>query len=331
MTEVSRPEGGTANQAESSSGEPRRTESPEGPPPTGSLATGRATASRPGSETERWVGLALCAAMLLGWAVEHLVPDRPTYAQIFAPDGLPLVAALFAVAGLMPLEGSPQGLRAQRALRWSGLLLLVWAANGLPLDVLRAAGLIPLGVDWPGLATRAAALAAALVLARLSLARTAALGSARPATWYGYAAFAFALPYPVLRTIWALGGTLGLMWPGAAGQGFEPWLLSIPWVVAAGLSLFLVSPPHWMPRRLLLLGGWCGTAVVAMIGPAACWARVSAWASGGDTGFVGIEIWVPALFYGSWLLWAIAAAAATRSYQLRSAALQMTTPTEPST
>ncbi|MGE5846364.1 MAG: hypothetical protein ACM34O_06540 [Ignavibacteria bacterium] len=29
--------------------------------------------------------------------------------------------------------------------------------------------------------------------------------------------------------------------------------------------------------------------------------------------------WVPCLFYGSWLLWAITAGAATRSYQIRSA------------
>jgi hypothetical protein len=37
--------------------------------------------------------------------------------------------------------------------------------------------------------------------------------------------------------------------------------------------------------------------------------------------------WVFGLFYGSWFLWAIAAAAATRSYQVRSAALRMSAPT----
>jgi hypothetical protein len=63
-----------------------------------------------------------------------------------------------------------------------------------------------------------------------------------------------------------------------------------------------------------------------MIGPAALWSLVSAWPGGVDTGNEGIEIWVFALFYGSWLLWAIAAAAATRSYQLRSAALRMSSP-----
>jgi hypothetical protein len=41
----------------------------------------------------------------------------------------------------------------------------------------------------------------------------------------------------------------------------------------------------------------------------------------------GIAVWVFGLFYGSWLLWAMAAGAATRSYQLRSAALRMSSPT----
>jgi len=270
--------------------------------------------------------LTLCVATLLVWGLGHLISDRPTYAQILAPDWLPLAASGFAVAGIMPLDVSPQWLRVRRALHWTGLLLMVSTANGLPLDLLRVAGLIPLGVDWPGLAIRTLALAAVVVLARLALARPAALASTRAATWYGYAAFGLALPYPVLRTHWALGGTLGLMWPGAAGEGFAAWLFSIPFLLAAVLSLLLVSPRRWMPRRLLLAAGWSATAAVAMIGPGACWALATTLASGGDTGFGGIEIWVPALFYGSWLLWAIAAGAATYSYQLRSAALQMSSP-----
>jgi hypothetical protein len=57
----------------------------------------------------------------------------------------------------------------------------------------------------------------AVVLAHLVLSRPAALASTRAATWYGFAALALALPYPVLKTCWALGGTLGLRWPGADG------------------------------------------------------------------------------------------------------------------
>ena len=228
-----------------------------------------------GRRAQVWTALALCAAVLAAWVLEQLVRNRPAYAEAFAPDWLPLAAAGLAAAGIMRLNGRPQWLRLRRALSWSGLLLMVWAANGLPFDLLRIVGLIPLAVDWPGLATRTLALAAAVVLARLALAgppdpaSTREVRSTHVASWYGYAAFVLALPYPVLRTWWALGGTLGLMWPGAAGQGFAAWLLSIPWLLAAALSLLLVPTWRWMPRRLLLAAGWFATAVVAMIGPAA--------------------------------------------------------------
>ena len=90
---------------------------------------------------------------------------------------------------------------------------------------------------------------------------------------------------------------------------------------AAVLSLLLVVTPHWMCRWLLLVAGWSGTAIVAMVGPAAVWSVVAKLLAGGDlAGNVGIEFWVPCVFYGSWFFWAIAAGAATRSYQLRSAA-----------
>ncbi len=198
-----------------------------------------------GARAEPWIGLAVCAAVVLGWAWEQLVPN-PDGPQAFAPDWLPLAAAGVAVAGIMPLVGSSRWLRVQRALRWTGLLLMVWSANGLPFDLLTAAGLmghrtasgaiVLSSVYWPGLATRALALAAVVVLARLALARPAAPASTRAATWYAYAAFLLALPYPVLRTHWALGGTLGLESPGAAGEGWEPLLIAHP-VGAGGRSL----------------------------------------------------------------------------------------------
>jgi hypothetical protein len=282
-----------------------------------------------GRRAEVWAALALCAAVLAAWGLEQLVRNQPADAGVFALNWLPLVASGLAAAGLVPtglvpVNGRALLLRLRSALTWSGLLLMVWAANGLPFDLLRIVGLIPLPVDWPGLVTRALALVAALVLAHLALAGPSdpeapqAARSGRVADWYGYVASVLALPYPVLRTVWALGGTLGLAWPGAAGQGFEPWLLAIPWLLAAVLSLLLVSPPLWLPRRLLLAAGWFATAVVGMIGPAAVWSLIAAFAGAGPV-IDGIAIWVPCLFYISWFLWAIAAAATTRSYQLRSA------------
>jgi hypothetical protein len=288
-----------------------------------------------GARAERWIGLALCAAVVLGWAWDRLVPN-PDGPQAFAPDWLPLVAAGVAAAGIVRLDGSPRWHRAQGALRWAALLLMAWVANGLPFDVLTAAGLIGhrtasgaivlSSVYWPGLATRALALAAAVAVARLALARSAGASPTRPATWYGYAAFLLALPYPVLRVHWALGGTLGLESPGGAGQGWEPVLIAIPWMLAAVLSLVLVSAPRRVPRRLLLAAGWSATAIVAMIGPAALWSFVRALATGSDTGSGEIALWVFGLFYCSWFLWAISAGAATLSYQLRSDARRLPSP-----
>jgi hypothetical protein len=288
------------------------------------------------SRAEPLIALALSAAVLVGGVLEQFVRDRPAYAESFAPHWLPLAAAGLAAAGIvMRFSGRPRLPRLGRALSWGGLLLLLWTASGLPLDLLRVAslivpGLMPPGVDWPGLATRALSLAALVVLARLVLARRASPASAgearsaHPVCWYGYAAFALALPYPALKTWWALGGSFGLRWPGADGLAgsLALWLPAVPWLLAAALSLLLASPPRRVPRRLLLVAGWSATVVVAMVGPAACWSLVSG-LIGGDADFGGIAGWVFALFYGSWFLWAMAAGAATRSYQLRSAPLRI--------
>jgi hypothetical protein len=281
-----------------------------------------------GRTTQPWIGLAMCAAVGLGWAIQQLVPSEQGSSRAFAaPNWLPLAAAGVAAAGLVSLVGAPRLPPSKQGLLWTGLLLMVWAANGLPFDILTAAGLmghrtasgavVLATVYWPGLATRSLALAAAVVLARLVLARPAEPPSGRAATWSAYAAFLLALPYPVLRVHWALGGTLGLEAPGAAGAGWEPVLIAIPWMLAAALSLLLVSPRAWARRRLLLAAGWSATAIVGMIGPAAFWSFLSEFGSAGETGSGGIEIWVFGLFYCTWFLWAIAGGAATRSYQLR--------------
>ncbi len=283
-----------------------------------------------GNRAEPWLAVGLCVAVLAAGALKHLVRNRPAHAGTFAPEWLALAAVGLAAAGFMPLTGGPLWLRVRRALLWSGFSLMVWAAQGFLLDLFRLPALIgihlmPAGIDWPAVTRRMLALAAAVVLARLALARPADAASPHAATWYGYAAFVLALPYPVLRTWWALGGTPGLLRPGAAGPPWA-WLACIPWLLAALLSLLLVPTWRWMPRRLLLAAGWFATAVVASIGPVACWTVVTKLVLGTPdppgVPSIGMAMWVPCLFYGSWLLWAIAAGAATRSYQLRSAALR---------
>ena len=276
-----------------------------------------------------WVPVALCAGLALGWAVEQLVPNGSDASGALGPSWLPLAAAAVAAVGVRHPRSSGIEPRVRRAVAWTGLLLLVWVANGLLFDLLTLAGLIGHRaadgtmvmsvVYWPGLATRTVALAAAIVTARILLARQPRAASTGPTAWYGYAAFGLALPYPVLRLHWALGGSIGLGRPGAAGNGFEPLLLAIPWLLAAAVSLLLASPRRWMPRRLLLAAGWSATAIVATIGPSACWSVIVAMAGGASTDAQGIETWVFAVIYGSWFLWAIAGAAATRSYKVGTA------------
>jgi hypothetical protein len=290
----------------------------------------------PGSTVERWT-LLFCAAVALGWAVQRLVPDAADPARAFAaPDWLPLAAAGVAAAGSRSLDRPAPWPRVRAALRWSGLLLMVWAASGLPFDLLAAAGLmgrrtavgeiVLATVYWPALATRAFALATVLVLARVTVAQPATPASTCAPAWLGYVAFVLALSYPVLRVHWALGGTIGLTAPGGAGAGWEPVLIAIPWALAAVLSLFLASPPRWTPQRLLLALGWSATAIVVMIGPAAFWSFVGAVLSGSDMATGEIDLWVFGLFYGSWFLWAIVGGAATRAYQLRSTPLGLPSP-----
>ncbi len=265
---------------------------------------------------EPWVALALCATVLLVGGLGQLGRERAPAEIIPVPDWLSLAAVVFVAAALVRPVARPELLRVQQALRWGGLLLMIWAAQGLPLDLLRLTPLIPLPVDWPGLLRRTAAATAALLLAHLALARPA-MATTRPARWYGYAAFLLALPYPLLRTSWALGGKIGLSYAGAAGRGWLPWLACIPWLMAAALSLLLVPTWRWLPRRLLLAGGWFATGMVALVGPGACWVLLSKALAGDDLRLGGIAPWIPAVFYGSWLLWASAAGAATRSDQLR--------------
>lgn len=267
----------------------------------------------------KWIILSLCAMLLVSSMLEQYIHYRQDHAANLSPVWIPFIAAIIAAAGIIRLNSNQRWIRVQRAMRWIGLLLLVWTANGLPFILLRISPIKSPGFDWPGLATRMLALVTAIMLGRILLAHQANSATNRSAPWFAYTAFLLALPYPVLRICWAFGGTIGITIPGAAGTGFAPLLFAVPWMLAAALSLFLISPPGWMPRQLLLIAGWTATVIVAMIGPLACWFLVTQLITGTLRVPEGMKIWVPCLFYGSWFLWALAAGAATRSYQLRSA------------
>jgi hypothetical protein len=270
----------------------------------------------------QWVVLAFSITTLVLRLVLHQSPAQP---HPLVPTWLLPGLALICVSAVVYSDSRPKWLRFKQSMLWFSLLLTLWIANKLPFDLLYLSGLIrnpstnmPPPVDWPGFVTRSFAFISVIILARLALARPNNIAASKPAIWYGYAAFALALPYPVIRILWAFGVMLGLSIPGAGGVGFSPLLFAIPWMLAAILSLLLVYPRRWKPRRFLLVSGWIATAIVAMIGPIAVWTIISGILSHNLEGPPGMAMWVPCLFYTSWFLWAIAAAAATRSYQLRS-------------
>ncbi|PKW14399.1 hypothetical protein [Saccharopolyspora spinosa] len=49
-----------------------------------------------------------------------------------------------------------------------------------------------------------------------------------PARWLGYLGLVFALPYLMIKTNWALGGTIGLDYPDPARDGFASGWLVVP-------------------------------------------------------------------------------------------------------
>ncbi|GAA2812017.1 hypothetical protein [Saccharopolyspora taberi] len=226
------------------------------------------------------------------------------------------------------------------------LVLLLWSAGGLLFDIVMPITwlLVPDWPmpDWPMGATRALALTSAILLFRALVRRRRQLRGeclgcgwggepVRQRLWLGYAGLLFGLPYPVLKTIWALGGTIGLDYPVPERDGFTSGWLVVP-VALVGLVL---SPalvhrwgriwPRWVPglagkptpRGLLLFGGWFGSALLLTMGIPAVMLEL------GFTGGVqprpipGMHAWPSALFYTSWFFWGLVLTPATRLYQLR--------------
>lgn len=276
-----------------------------------------------------WLSLAAGALSVL----RLLSPPEDDYTDHLVPAAAPLVAAAVGVVAaalvvLAPLRASRA--RAVQVTSAVAAALCVWAASGLPLDLLRMAGLIPLDIDWPGFAMRAAASWAALALAVSGLlygrvASGACLRCGRttdgeaPATgpvWYGYVAFVCALPYPALKAYWALGGTAGTADPNLIEGFSDGWGTVIPGVLGALLALALVQ--QWgrrLPRVPLLLAGAGGSALLVTAGLPGTYAAIGMIA---DDGFGAVDgdtkAWVFTMVYGGWLAMAIAMALATWSY-----------------
>ncbi|WP_144070247.1 hypothetical protein [Nonomuraea indica] len=249
------------------------------------------------------VVLALVAALALA-----PLPTLP-YTTGFAPHWVTILAA--ALGAIFVVRPHPAGLLPA--------VLLLWSAGGVVLDAFRAffavTG-IPAGdfahVDWPGMALRGLSLAGCALLGALLLPRLRIPGGA----WLGYSAFAIGFVYPMAKLYWSAGGTL--LRPEGYAEGF-PFGELIMLLIGAVGSLALVQRwGRWLPRRLVLAGGWTGAAMLTTMGAMSVFGTLSQML-GLTRGPVPLSdlaaVVMVGFVYGSWLLFGLAVGGATLSYQ----------------
>ena len=241
------------------------------------------------------------------------------YGVGIVPAVVPWLAACLAVAV------AALGLAERRASSAGGSLLMgalvvvtAWSIAMLPFDALRIVRLVPLPLSGWGLSLRllllvagAAALVPALRAQRARQGRCPACRRVLPGKldtlprWPVVLAVVFALPYPVLRIVWALGGTFG-----TTGQPLDldpalAWGVVVPGVglVAFTLVLLVGKGPPWA-RALLGLGGLVAGLALTVIGGLAAARSVSLLATEGLQSTQGDELmtWTFLLVYGSWFV-----------------------------
>ncbi|RZQ62310.1 hypothetical protein [Amycolatopsis suaedae] len=256
-----------------------------------------------------------------------------------APADWAAVAA--GVLGMVAVAASARGAGwAARVLAWGCCGVLLAVGGVVIFDVVMTVAHVAdltgpealRPVDWPGAVTRLLCLTSAALLVsanRRDVSAPCVHLPRQPPRWrnvFGYLAFALSLPYPVLKTTWALGGRLGLTRSDFV-QGFDAgWLPVVPALVGSVGALVLVQRwgrivPSWVPvlgdrqvpRWPVLAGGWLATAVLCSIGPAAVYKGLQYLGQPES----GLESWVPLTFYASWLLWGVALGGATLTYQQR--------------
>jgi len=288
-----------------------------------------------GTDTHRrwaWAAIAACAVTLTIAFIGALFPRLPSgqdYMRGSAPWWITALAATLGVVAALAMRMRVIHANLRRVVvvtAWIICALLLWSAAGVVFDVLRAAAVLgipglPPFVDWFGMARRAAALIAAVVLAATILSlqardRVGGQGVSRYGGWWGYAAAMLCIPYPALKIYWSLGGTVG--WNG--GPVREPAIgETVMLLVLVALSLALVQ--RWgriIPRPLLLIGGYGAAAPLILMGTLVAFGTLAQLLGivNGPIRFSWSE-WIVYFTYGDWLLLGLTLGAATRAYQQR--------------
>jgi hypothetical protein len=304
-----------------------------------SSVDGNGLPARSGGRRSPWVVLVACTATMVAAVVDAQTAGKE-YTKGFAPSWVTMLAVVSGAFAVLAAQGWLRGRRAPRqvvlAAGWFGCVLLLWTAGGVVLDALRALAVLgvpglPPVVDWPGFVTRSLAFGTAALLARTVLAyqRTSRGGCPRcgrdPASpaqtraWLGYAVGVLAVPYPLLKVYWALGGTIAAT--AIAGTSVEGFPIGeiVGFSVVALVGLALTAP--WgriVPRWALLPAGWVPTGALVTMGALAGFGSlaqalkiVEGPARVDDGG------WIVTVVYGSWLLLGLTLGGATLAYQQR--------------
>jgi hypothetical protein len=203
--------------------------------------------------------------------------------------------------------------------------LLLWSAAGLVFDLLRVAAVLgipglPPFVDWFGMASRAASLAAAVTLSLATVffqsQTIAGHGLRRYSPWFGYVAALLSIPYPALKIYWSLGGTVG--WNG--GSTREPAVGETAMLVML-VVLSLALTQNWgrsISRPFLLIAGYSAAVPLISMGALVAFGTVAQLLGivNGPIRFRWSE-WIVYYTYVDWLLLGLALGAATWAYQRR--------------
>lgn len=261
------------------------------------------------------------AMLVLTLRTDGTVPD---YGVGAVPAAVPWLAAalvvVVAVAGLTRVAASPTATVLVACLT----VLTAWPDGALLFDALRVVRLVPLPLDGWGFGLRLLLLVGAIsavqpiITARHNHSgRCPSCGRWRPGPlariprWPVVVGVVFALPYPTLRIIWLLGGTLGTT---GAPVDVDPTLQLV--MASAGLLLLALTivlaidrGPTWLRVVLGLAGLTVGTILAATFAPAAVGALQSL-TRNGLTSSPGSDLmgWVFALFYASWTVCGIGTA-----------------------
>jgi hypothetical protein len=254
-----------------------------------------------------------------------------SYSVGVVPVVVPWLAAILSIAlAALGLSERHATSAAASVLAGAVIVLTAWAVVMLPFDLLRIVGLVPLPLSGWGMTLRllllvagAGAVVPVLRAQRAHQDRCQACRRVLPGRldrlprWPAVVAVIFALPYPVLRVVWAMGGTFGTTGEPLDLDPALAWGVVVVGLMLVAFTLLLLvgKGPLWA-RALFGLGGLLAGMGLTVIGGLAAALTLSLLATEGLGSSQGDHLmtWTFLIVYGSWLVAGLAVMAASWRY-----------------